>query len=569
MSDGLKKDYDVIVVGSGAAGGMAAWALTKAGVSVLMLESGRDYDPISETPMFNPAGAAPLHGAATPDKEQGYFDATVGGGNMVPGEPFTKAEGTDFKWWRARMLGGRTNHWGRMSPRFGPYDFKGATRDGLGVDWPISYDDIAPWYDKVESLIGVFGEAEGIENSPDSPPGILHRPPPPRAFETWVGKVMKGKHNLDLIPAHMAILTREHNGRPSCFYASDCLRGCSIGANFQSTTVLIPPAMATNKLDIRTDAHVFEVVMGAKGRATGVRYIDRKTGDRHEVRARAVMLGASTAESARILLQSKSTSFPQGLANGSGHVGRNLIDTPSVGVAAQVPQLEGLPTFDDYGVSLFHTYVPWWGYDQQRAGQLNFSRGYHIDMWGGRRQPEMEDISEIAKLTTATGPSLHAEMKRLYGSIVYIMGRGEMIPNADSYCELDSETTDQWGLPVAKFHWKWGDEEKASCTHQRQTIGNVFRSMRANIMTDMERPIEQAMGAGGRQVHEAGAARMSASEDTGVLNADSRAWEVDNLYVIDGAAFASMPDKNPTLTILALSWRAADHLTKALGRGDL
>jgi choline dehydrogenase-like flavoprotein len=560
--------FDTVVVGSGAAGGMAAYALATSGVSVLMLEAGRDYDAVAEAPMFNTMQEAPLHGMDTPDKEAGYYDATIGGA-VIPGEPYTVAEDSRFYWWRARMLGGRTNHWGRMSLRFGPYDFEGASRDGLGIDWPLSYDELAPYYDRVEALIGVFGGAEGIENSPDSPPGLLHDPPQPRAFEAWMKMVMEGKHGIPVVPAHMAILTRPHGDRPPCFYATDCQRGCAIRANFQSPTVLIPPALATGNLTIRTSAHVYEVTLDARGRASGVRFIDTKTGAAHHVEARSVVLGASTCETARILLQSKSAGFPDGLANSSGHVGRNLIDTPSFGLSAQVPQLEDLPAFHDEGVTLYHVYSPWWGYAQQRAGQLNFPRGYHLEFWGGRRMPEFRDMLAIARRTRSCGSELHEDMRRLYGSIVSLAGRGEMIPNADSYIELDPETKDRYGLPVPRFHWRWGRHELDTCEHIRTTIAGIFKSMNADIIGDLDRPIEESMRAGGSTIHEAGTARMSCSPQAGVLDRHCRTWDVPNLYVVDGSAFPSMPDKNPTLTILALAWRAADHLTASLAKRDV
>ena len=322
----------MVIVGSGAAGGMAAYVTATSGINTLMLESGRDYEPAYETPMFNLPDEAPLHAAATPDKAHGFFDGTVGGGWDVPGEPYTVAEGSRFSWWRARMLGGRTNHWGRISLRFGPYDFLSQSRDGLGVDWPIRYEDVAPYYDKVEHLIGVFGDSEGIENSPDSPEGILLPPPQMRAYERWLKMYLK-RHGVSVVPAHMAILTQPHNGRPECLYATDCLRGCNIGANFQSTTVLIPPAVDTGKLSVRTNAHVYEVAVDTAGRAKGVRYIDRETGARHEVKARAVVLGASTCETARILLNSKSPAHPEGLGNSSGQVGHNLLDTVKIGLS--------------------------------------------------------------------------------------------------------------------------------------------------------------------------------------------------------------------------------------------
>jgi len=237
---------------------MSAYVLATAGVKVLMLEAGRNYDPVKETPMFKLPSEAPLRADGTPDKPFGFYDATVDGGWRVPGEPYTKAQGTEFEWWRARMLGGRTIHWGRIALRMGPYDFKPQSRDGMGIDWPIGYDDLAPYYDKTEELIGVFGSNEGLENTPNSSPGILQPPPKPRGYELLTKKYCD-KLGIPVIPSHLAILTRPLNGRAACFYATGCGRGCSIKANFQSTTVLLPPADKTGNLDIVTQAMVREV----------------------------------------------------------------------------------------------------------------------------------------------------------------------------------------------------------------------------------------------------------------------------------------------------------------------
>src|SRR5882672_2819874 len=232
--------YDVIVVGSGAAGGQIAYVLAMAGVKVLMLEAGRNYDPTSETPMFNPLAQAPLRGAGTPDKPFGFYDATVDGGWTVPKEPYLVRrsrrgngwyEATDvslaatdqnFMWWRARMLGGRTNHWGRIALRMGPYDFKPRSRDGLGIDWPFNYEDLAPYYDKVESLIGVYGSNEGLENTPNSPDGVLLPPPKPRAYELLIKKACDPL-KIPVIPAHLAILTQRQDEQtvPAMLHPND------------------------------------------------------------------------------------------------------------------------------------------------------------------------------------------------------------------------------------------------------------------------------------------------------------------------------------------------------------
>ena len=345
--------YDVIVVGSGAAGGQTAYTLCMDGAKVLMLEAGRNYSPATETPMFQTPELAPLRAISTPQKPFGFYDATVGGGWEVPGEPYVNASQEDagrFAWWRARMLGGRTNHWGRIALRNGPYDFKPYTRDGLGFDWPIRYEDLAPYYDKVELLIGVFGSNEGLENTPDSPAGCLLPPPEPLVSDLLVAQRAR-RLGIPAIPGHKAVLTRPldfrgsparlHPGnvtaqriladdmrsRAACIWATPCSRGCAIRANYQSTTVHLPPALASGNLDITTDAMVYEVTLARDGRANGVSFVDRTTGRQQHAAARVVVLAASACESARILLNSRSAQFPDGLANSSGRVGRYLMDT--------------------------------------------------------------------------------------------------------------------------------------------------------------------------------------------------------------------------------------------------
>jgi choline dehydrogenase-like flavoprotein len=545
--------------------------LTQAGMKVLMLEAGRDYDPVSETPMFNLPKNAPLRGAGTPDKPYGFYDATVNGGWQLAGEPYTVADGSEFKWWRARMLGGRTNHWGRVSLRYGPYDFKPYTRDGLGVDWPVTYEEIASWYDKTERLIGVTGTRHGLENTPDSPPGVHLPPPPPSPSDYFVSRGFESL-GIPVAAVRLAILTRPINDRPACLYATPCIRGCSIGANFQSTTVLIPPARRTGQLTVRTDAMVYQVDIDKKGLAKGVTFVDRRLGTHHSVEARAVVLAASTCESARILLNSKSSSFPDGLANDHGLVGRHLMDSVSFESAGQFPALEALPLRPDDGLgggSSGHFYVPWWGYRQQASKQLDFARGYHIEMVGGRKMPETWLLRMLAEDCDHThGTNFRDEMRRRYGSHYYFLGNGEMIPNEHCYCEIDPGVKDRWGIPVLRFHWKWGEHELRQANHMRQTFHAVIERLGGKVL-EANAQTEARPSTGGSNNHEVGALRMGSTPKDSVVNSFGQVWSTKNVFVMDGSVFASSADKNPTLTILALAWRNSAHLVEQSRKGNL
>jgi choline dehydrogenase-like flavoprotein len=591
-----QREYDAIVVGSGAAGGQSAYTLCMDGARVLMLEAGRRYDPARETPMFQTPDQAPLGGAGTPQKPFGFYDATIDGGWQVPGEPYVRASEEDagrFEWWRARMLGGRTNHWGRISLRNGPYDFKPKSRDGLGFDWPIGYRDLAPYYDKVELLVGVYGTNEGLENTPDSSPGCL-LPPPRPIVSDYLVRQRAQRLGIPLIPGHRAVLTkpldhrhnpaRLHPGNPSaqalvaaamrsrgaCLWATPCGRGCSVRANYQSTTVHLPPALASGKLDITTDAMVYEVTLGRDGHANGVSFVDRTTGRHEHASARVVILAASACESVRILFNSKSVRFPDGLANSSGKLGRYLMDTVGSSVAGQVPLLESLPPLNEDAADGHQLYVPWWLYQQQHAGKLGFARGYHIEYGGGKHMPGDSTAAGIEWLTGGSyGAKFKQDVRRYYGSFVYFDGRGEMIPNENSYCEIDpGGVKDRFGIPVLRFHWQWSAHETRQAAHMQRTFADIIEAMGGRpqkVETDGAR----AIAAGGSIIHEVGGAIMGADAGSSVTNQWCQTWDVPNLYITDGAVFASNADKNPTLTIMAIAWRAADHILERMRRKEL
>ena len=551
------KVYDAVIVGSGAGGGMAAYVLTKAGAKCLMLEAGSWYDTAKQSKLMQWDYEAPHRGASTPQKPFGYFDAAVGGW-QVEGEPYTAAPGSEWMWWRSRMLGGRTNHWGRISLRMGPYDFKPYSRDGKGFDWPITYDDLAPYYDKTEELIGVFGSEEGVENTPD---GKFLPPPKPRCYELVVQKACQ-KLGIPCIPSRLSILTRPLNGRPACHYCAQCGRSCATGSNFSSPTVLIPPAQATGNLEIRCDAMVREVLVGADGLATGVSYIDKKTRKEVQARGKVVVLAASACETARLLLNSKSRLFPNGLANSTGLVGKYLMDTVGAdGSAGFLPILMDLPPHNCDGVGGMHLYMPWWNYQKQLRNELPFARGYHIEFGGGRDMPGAGFGHGTERfLGGGYGLELKRGVRKLFGAFVGFSCRGEMIPNKDSYCEIDENVVDQWGVPVLKFHFKFSQDEILMAKHARETFREIIETAGGEVLRHFGPDDNWAISTGGEIIHEVGTTQMGDDRRKSVLNSYCQAWDCKNLFVTDGAPFVSNADKNPTLSIMALAWRTSEYV---------
>jgi choline dehydrogenase-like flavoprotein len=558
-----RQPYDVCIVGSGAGGGMAAYVLTRAGARVVMLEAGPEWWSTKNSGMLLPTYTSPRRGRPTRLRPFGEFDACDGGWE-VEGEPYTRAEGTRFDWWRARMLGGRTNHWGRISLRFGPDDFKGKTIDGLGDDWPISYDDVKPYYDRVDELVGIFGSVEGLRNHPD---GIFHPPPRPRCYELLVKKA-SDKLGITCIAGRLSVITKPHNGRQACHYCGQCNRGCSVNANFSSPEILLRPALATGRLRLLTNSMVREITVGKDGLATGVSYIDKATGEDRHVRARIVVLAASACESARLLLNSRSSPFPQGLANSSGVVGKYLTDTTGTDVAGFIPAMADHVPHNEDGVGGGHIYMPWWLDNKM----LDFPRGYHIEVWGGLSQPSYGFMGGIHRYPGAGGygKKLKDDYRRFYGATIGFSGRGEQVPNEHCYCEIDPAVVDQWGIPVLRFHWKWTDHEYNQVKHMQETFRALIAEMGGQVFSPMPTR-EQGYGiaAGGRIIHELGCVRMGSDPKTSAVNEWSQAHDCKNLFVADGGPFVSQADKNPTWTILALAWRTSDYITDQRQKGAL
>lgn len=571
MPQGNATVHDVVIIGSGAGGGTVTKVLADLGIKVLLMEAG---------PMVAMSDFKMLHGPydvwhrGAGDRAQLY---TTGQGTPLnfgatfavnaTEEPYTVASGSSFRWFRSRCVGGRTNHYGRVQLRYSDYDFKPRSFDGLGWDWPIGYDDMAPYYDKVERFIGVTGKPEGIRSAPD---GIFQEPAPLKAHEVLLQRAC-AKLGIRAINARQAVITSPLNGRPPCHYCGQCGRGCTTASNYASSYVQIFPAMQTGRVEVLSNAMARELITDASGKVTGVSYIDKSTGTERQVRCRTVVLSASACESARLLLNSRSSRHPNGVANSSGTVGKYLTDSVGFSMSANVPALAGMPVHntDGYGS---HLYIPWWMWDRHK--ELDFARGYHVEVGGGGfGMPGLGFGASAYNQREGYGLAMKQAIRDAYGSTsIGLSGRGSMIPNEDCYCEIDPDVKDKWGIPVLRFHWKWSDHEINQVKHMRESFRAILESLGGTInggRAGTAAGTAPAMNAGGAIIHEIGCVRMGDDRRTSVLNKFCQSHDVANLFVADGGPFVSHADKNPTHTIIALAWRTAEYLAEEMRKGNV
>jgi len=560
------KVYDVVIVGSGAGGGMAGYVLANAGVKVLMLEAGPYFDPAKHSSQLKFPYESPRRGAATKERAGGDFDAAFGGWE-IDGEPYSRKDHTEFDWFRSRMTGGRTNHWGRISLRFGPKDFQ--PDDGVSERWPITYDDVKPYYDKVDRLIGLYGTVEGLENEPD---GIFLTPPKPRLPELFI---MKGAATagVKVIPGRGSVLTEKLPGnkdRGACFYCGQCGRACKVYADFSASSCLVIPALKTGNMELVSNAMVREVITDKQGLATGVSYVDKETLQEYRVNAKTVVLGASACETARIMLNSKSSIYPNGIANSSNLIGKYLQDSTGSSAGGMLPQLMDRKRFNEDASGSINIYAPWL-LDNKK---LDFPRGYHIEFGGGMGMPgygfggnvpTMNGIvpGKDGKMKEAGGfgASLKDDYRRFFGTSFGMAGRGVGMARIDNYCEIDPNLVDKYGIPALRFHYKWTNDEINQAKHMQETFKSIMHGMGA-ITAGREHGPEDMWGlaAPGRIIHEVGTTRMGNDKQKSVLNKWCQAHDCKNLFVVDGAPTVQQSDKNATWTILALSMRTAEYI---------
>jgi len=551
--------YDVVVVGSGAAGGMAATQLCLKGLKVLMLERGPKFNIATDFHHHWKPYRFPFRGHIRPSERAIYnYTANEWNKHHFVNELENPYTGKKFVWVRAQAVGGKTLHWGLVSLRLSPRDFKAASHDGVGEDWPISYEDVEPYYSRVEDLIGVCGYADHLANNPDS--HFLPPVPFTCAEAIFKGSTEKNNSDIHVIHGRSATVTKPgFNGRAPCHYCGHCGRVCNVAASFSSTGVLLPIAQKTGNLTLRTNAVVWKVTTDNENRARSVVYIDRNTHQVEEVYGKVIVMGAGTLDTTRILLNSKNKDFPNGLANSSDALGRYFCEQIMAGdITGLIPRLKGNTNRGgDAHPEGGGIYIP--RFRNLKEKRKDFVRGYGFEGGGGS-----SEFPGFANKIPGFGAHFKEEVKKYYATVVSIGSFGEVVPRAENRVEIDPVVRDAWGIPVLKFEVQWGPNELAMAKDANDTQRELFKKAGIEIIGERTTPLQP-----GWSIHSAGTARMGNDPKTSVLNKFNQAHDIKNLFVADAACFVNSSEKNPTLTILALSMRTADYIAEQMRTGAL
>ena len=554
--------YDAIVIGSGITGGWAAKELTEKGLRTLVLEAGRPIVPEEDYVEHVPAWEMKFRGAR--DRRRQLQDQPIQSTCYACDEwsakffvsdkehPYTTDPDKPFRWIRGRQVGGRSIVWGRQVYRWSDLDFEANLREGIAIDWPLRYADLAPWYDYVEDFIGITGEALGLPQLPDSrflPPMELN------CAELLVRDAV-AKHfgpERVLTIGRAAILTRDHGTRSACHYCGPCERGCITRSYFSSVNATLPAAEKTGRMTLRPYSVVHSLAFDSRSRrATGVRVIDAKSRASLEFRAKAIFLCASALESVRILLNSSTPEFPNGLANSSGELGHNLMDhVKSGGASATIPGNEDRMVM---GRRPNGIYVP--RFRNVKTKQTGFLRGYGFQ-GGGHREGWERGIhqtgfgAEFKKSISQPGP-----WRFLFG------GYGECLPNHNNYVELDKKTVDAWGIPAARIHLKHGPNQAAMVRDMVRHGIELIEAAGGKMGS-----FSAAPSVPGANIHEQGTCRMGSDPRKFVTNPWGQCYDVPNLILADGSIHCTSGITNPTLTILSMTMRNMDHLASEVRKG--
>jgi choline dehydrogenase-like flavoprotein len=585
LADSIKPGsdrWDVIVVGSGAAGGMAAFQLAMAGVKVLLLEGGRMIDVKTEYRTMewpyasNRRGRMPVGERPVDVAEYSFLDRPYGSNpafdkykkvmsyagnrftrNWVVDERQHPTTGTPYAWVRADVLGGKTNFWGRGALRYGPLQFKAASRDGFDVDWPISYDDVKPYYDKVDVLLGCSGTNEGLVQVPD---GVFQRPSKLNCIEVAFKRAIAplGRH---YIPGRAGVTTEgvlNNRYRARCAGRGRCGRGCDINAAFHSPTALIYPARDSGNMTVRPYSRVTEVLVGeTSNRAIGVRVIDANTREVMDFKAPVVVLGAGALDTTRILLNSRSSAHPNGLGNSSGVLGCYLSEhIMGIRGSGYIPARIGTETTLDDGRAV-SPYVP--RFRNVTDKHPDFIRGYHFQGGGG-----CAEYPGMANDLPGYGKAFKSNVRKHYPALISLGGFGEVLPRKENRVTLDPTVKDAWGVPVLKFDYIFRDNELKMAKDMADSVEEMLRAAKAEDIEIVREPLPP-----GWSIHEIGTARMGDDPRTSVTDRWCRLHDAKNVYIADAAPFVCGGTQNTTWSILAMAWRTMDFLKERLKAGDV
>jgi choline dehydrogenase-like flavoprotein len=553
--------YDAIVIGSGITGGIAAKELTESGLKVLVLERGRMVEHIKDYPTaLKDPWEFPLRNLVSLEEQKDYEvqkSIYLFGEDskhfLVKDSDHPYIQEKPFVWHRGYQLGGRSLLWSKHCYRYSDLDFEANLKEGIGVDWPLRYKDIAPWYDKIESYVGISGNRDGIRNLPD---GNYLPPFEMNAFEKHIReRLRKNFKDRDLIIGRMAILTKDHNGRSKCHSRNLCYRGCIFGAPYSSNSAALPDASKTGNLTLRPFSIVDSLIYDNKStKLKGVRVIDAENHQSVEFFSRLVFLNASTLGTTQILLQSKTNEFPNGLANSSGALGHYLMDHhASIGA---IGGYSGLKDKFYYGQRPASVYIP--RFRNVKQNDQAYVRGFGFENYTSRSDWTRGFNS------AGIGADWKESMTRPGDWFAYFEAYGETLPAYNNSVTLSQDKTDKWGLPLLKVAMDYGDNEKKMRVDMQQTAVEMLKAADLDWVSPFDYHPKP-----GSVIHEMGTARMGNDPKTSVLNKWNQSHDIPNLFVTDGSCMVSSPCQNPSLTYMALTARACDYAVKELKKGAI
>lgn len=537
---------------------MAIKTLCEAGLKVCALNAGRRLNPQKDFRNHRMPWEMKFRGFGDPGKPSdgnpGFVDTEWGPNIWEKEVTFTTAPGSTWMWPRCFAVGGKTNFWGRSSARFGDIDFRAASLDGYDVDWPLTYEQIAPYYSRVERMIGV---SSSVQNRPSNPDGEYL---PPFNFRCLDHILQKGAEKIGVPYLHdrIAQLTENHEGFPQCHFCGACTFGCDTGSFFSSSWRFVPKAEATKNLELRTEAMAKNILVDESGMAKGVAYIDRKTRQEVEVYGRAVVVAASCVESTRIMLNSKSRHWPSGIANSSGQLGKNLCDH-LYGESARgyLPQLLGQPNFPDSVGDNTIVWMPRWQ-NLKSPREEKFIRGYSVYPGGG-----CSEYPWYATQAEGFGSAYKRDVKRRYPTPVSFTVQAPSLRSDSNFVDIDPGAKDSYGIPKIRIHFQWDENVLKMWEHSKEVCAEIIRKAGGVYEGSANEPLIP-----GWSLHETGTCRMGNDPKHAVTNGFGQTHDVQNLYVCDASVFLSCTDKTTTISIMAFTLRTCEHMIENFRRGD-